>query len=101
MEAKRVLKIFYTYAEGASLHYVLVDFLALRYSLNSGVLSCFLFIASKPTYRMASCLVQTNGERQADALADLLSCKSDSSFRDVQIIADYAGIPRFVTAFRC
>lgn len=44
---------------------------------------------------------ETNGERQADALADLLSCKSDSSFRDVQIIADYAGIPRFVTAFRC
>lgn len=43
---------------------------------------------------------ETNGGRQAEALADWLLCNSDSSFRDVQIIADYAGIPRFVTAFR-
>ncbi|GLJ52355.1 hypothetical protein SUGI_1113770 [Cryptomeria japonica] len=44
---------------------------------------------------------ETNGGRQAEVIADNLCSTSENSFRDVQIIADYAGIPRFVTALRC
>ncbi|XXG68410.1 hypothetical protein AAC387_Pa06g1501 [Persea americana] len=43
---------------------------------------------------------ETNGDEQSELLADIMTSKSENSFRDVKIKTDMAGIHRFVTGFR-
>ncbi|OVA04869.1 hypothetical protein BVC80_8565g7 [Macleaya cordata] len=42
---------------------------------------------------------ETNGEKQSKFLADFMVNNSKAVFRDVKIVADFAGIERFVTGF--
>lgn len=43
---------------------------------------------------------ETNGEKQCESLANYLEKEKDNSFRDVNIVPDFADIPRFLTGFR-
>ncbi|KAG9439131.1 hypothetical protein H6P81_019296 [Aristolochia fimbriata] len=43
---------------------------------------------------------ETNGGSQSKFIADVMTNRSNFSFRDVKIVADLSGIQRFVTGFR-
>ncbi|XP_010245783.2 PREDICTED: uncharacterized protein LOC104589232 [Nelumbo nucifera] len=42
---------------------------------------------------------ETNGEKQCEFLADFLTNKLETSFHNVKVVYDFAGIQRFVTGF--
>lgn len=43
---------------------------------------------------------ETNGEKQCQVLADYLKTNFEGSFSEIQIVSDFANIPRFVTGIR-
>ncbi|KAJ3674802.1 hypothetical protein LUZ60_005418 [Juncus effusus] len=43
---------------------------------------------------------ETNGDKQTEFLADLLSSKWGSFFHNINVVPDYTGIKRFITGYR-
>lgn len=51
-------------------------------------------------HRSVKCVLQTNGEKQSEFLADSMTIRWGDFFYNVKMVSDFAGIKRFVTGFR-